>query len=84
MVPVDLRGFGGLSTTVGCTDASQPVQPVTQFIHGGEHQMMLMRACYKFDPIFPSSGLGYQMAQNGDGAGMAKMVSTAAFVQEPQ
>ncbi len=83
MAPIDLRNFTGLDTTVGCTDAAQPVQPVTQFINGGQHEMMLMRACYKFDPIFPTSGLGYEMAENGDGAGMAKMVSMTAFVQEP-
>ncbi|MEP4197673.1 MAG: TadE/TadG family type IV pilus assembly protein [Aliishimia sp.] len=84
MTPVDLRNFAGLNTTIDCTDASQPVAPVSSFIPGGEHEMMLLRACYKFHPVFATSGLGYQMSQNGDGAGMAKMISMAAFVQEPQ
>lgn len=83
MVPVDLRNFAGLNRTVDCTDASQPIAPLRAFINGGQHEMMLLRACYKFKPVFATSGLGYQMSQGADGAGMAKMVSMAAFVQEP-
>lgn len=83
MNPVDLRNFTGFANGADCTDASQPVQPNRSFKHGGQHEMMLMRACYKFKPVFASSGLGYDMATNGDGAGMAKMVSVTAFVQEP-
>lgn len=83
MRPVDLRAFQTLNWDADCTDASQPVQPVRTFVPGGQHEMMLLRACYKFTPIFSTSGLGYDMATNGDGAGMAKMLSISAFVQEP-
>lgn len=83
MRPVDLRAFQTLSWDADCTDASQPIQPVRNFVNGGQHEMMLMRACYKFEPVFATSGLGYEMAKNGDGAGMAKMLSISAFVQEP-
>ncbi len=83
MNPIDLRNFAGFNGTADCTDASQPVKPNRSFVHGGQHQIMLIRACYKFRPVFASSGLGYEFAQNGDDAGMAKMVSVSAFVQEP-
>lgn len=84
MVTVDLRNFAGLDTTVDCTDTSQPFLPVRNFVNGAQHQMMLMRACYKFEPIFATTGLGYAMSQKADGGGMVKMTSMAAFVQEPQ
>ena len=41
-----------------------------------------MRACYMFDPVFRLNGLGEGFTK--DGAGHAKMVSVAAFVQEPR
>lgn len=83
MRPVDLRAFAALDSDADCTDASQPIQPVRTFIQGGQHEMMLLRACYKFRPVFPTSGLGHDLAREGDGAGMAKMLSISAFVQEP-
>lgn len=83
MVPVDLRSFTGLPADADCTDASEDVAPNRAFTHGGQHEMMLMRACYKFRPVFATSGLGYHFAENGDGAGMAKMLAVSAFVQEP-
>lgn len=83
MAPVGVRTFTGFAGTADCTDASQPVQPNRTFVHGGQNQLMLLRACYKFDPIFSTSGLGFEFATKGDDAGMARMVSVTAFVQEP-
>lgn len=83
MSPVDVRTFNGFVGAADCTDASQPVQPNRTFVHGGQNQLMLLRACYKFDPVFASSGLGFEFATNGDDAGMARMVAVTAFVQEP-
>lgn len=83
MNPIDLRAFNGFGGSADCTDASQALKPNRSFVHGAQHQMMLIRACYKFRPVFATSGLGYEFAENGDGAGMAKMVAVSAFVQEP-
>lgn len=83
MTPVDIRNFAGFAESADCTDASQPVQPNRTFQQGIQNQMMLLRACYKFDPVFATSGLGFEFATKGDDAGMAKMVSVTAFVQEP-
>lgn len=81
MVTVNPRQFGQFDQSADCVDTSEPVQPVRGFTLGMENQMMMLRACVKFDPIYPTSGLGYAFEK--DGSGKAKMVSSAAFVQEP-
>lgn len=81
MTPINPRAFNGFAGSADCVDTSQPITPLRQFVHGGEHQLMLMRACYMFKPVFKSTGLGYQLTK--DGSGRAKMVSMSAFVQEP-
>lgn len=81
MNPIDIRSFDGAEGPSDCVDVSQPLTPLQSFVHGGEHEMMLIRACYQFKPVFPSSGLGYALAK--DGSGRSKMVSFSAFVQEP-
>lgn len=83
MVSVDIRTFTGFQGATTCTDAAQPVQPSTQFKNGVSNQTMLLIACYKFDPVFRTSGLGLEFSQSGDSSGMSKMVSVSAFVQEP-
>jgi len=81
MNPVDPRQFSGLAQGADCIDVSQPVTPLRTFIHGGDHQLMLMRVCYMFKPVFPTTGLGYHYTK--DGSGRVRMVSMSAFVQEP-
>ena len=81
MTPINARSFSGFAGSAECADVSQPVTPSTTFVHGSEHQLMLMRACYMFEPVFPTTGLGYSFTK--DGSGRVKMVSLSAFVQEP-
>jgi hypothetical protein len=81
MVTVNPRQFVQFDQSADCVDTSEPVEPVRGFTLGLENQMMMLRACVKFDPIYPTSGLGYAFEK--DGSGQAKMVSSAAFVQEP-
>lgn len=82
MVPVDIRTFSGFANKADCVDVSQPITPLRQFVHGSEHEMMLLRACYMFEPVFVTTGLGRSFTK--DGAGRVAMVSYSAFVQEPQ
>lgn len=81
MNPVNPRTFTGFGGAADCADVSKPVTPSRSFVHGAEHQLMLLRACYVFEPIFPSTGLGFALAK--DGTGRAQMVSLSGFVQEP-
>ncbi|MGC1504362.1 MAG: TadE/TadG family type IV pilus assembly protein [Sulfitobacter sp.] len=81
MITVDPRQFARFDQQADCVDTSQPVQPVRGFTLGKSNQMMMLRACIRFDPVYPTSGLGHAFEK--DGSGKARMVSTAAFVQEP-
>ncbi|WP_322866546.1 TadE family protein [Aquicoccus sp. G2-2] len=82
MVLVDPRNYTSPPANADCVDHSEDPKPVRNFIHGGSNQMMMLRACYVFSPIFPTAGLGQQL--NKDGAGNAAMTATSAFVQEPR
>jgi hypothetical protein len=44
--------------------------------------MMLIRACAKFDPLFPTSGLGFQLPRDNTGA--YALIAATAFVNEPE
>lgn len=83
MVQVDPRNWSGISSAATCTDASKDVQPKTTFKNDAkENELMILRACVKVDPVFPTTGLGKSLTK--DGAGQYALVSTTAFVQEPR
>ncbi len=81
MVPMNPRTFAGLPAGADCVDTSQPVTPVRGWALGKQHDLMLLRACYKFSPIFPTTGLGASYRKDGDGK--VAMTTISAFVQEP-
>ncbi|MEM8654932.1 MAG: TadE/TadG family type IV pilus assembly protein [Pseudomonadota bacterium] len=81
MMPVSMRNFSGFPNAPECFDISMEVTPSTSFVHGAEHQLMMLRACYTFEPVFPMTGLG--SAFEKDGAGRVNMVAMSGFVQEP-
>ncbi len=82
MIQVDPRNWTAISPTPDCTDQSEDVAPVRNFAPGRENELMIMRACAKFDPVFPTTGLGKNVQK--DGAGQFALVSVSAFVQEPK
>ncbi|WP_322866549.1 TadE/TadG family type IV pilus assembly protein [Aquicoccus sp. G2-2] len=81
MIPVDLRNSVSIDPTPDCVDSSKDVTPVRHFVNGQENELMILRACYKFSPVFPTAGLGKQLEK--DGAGQVAMIAMSAFVQEP-
>lgn len=81
MTPINPRSFTGFDAEPDCIDMSEPVTPVRGLKLGKEHDIMILRACVKFRPVFPTTGLGYTM--DTDGSGRARMTALAAFVQEP-
>ena len=81
MVQIDPRNWSAPDPTPDCTDQSEDAKPVRNFVNGQENELMLIRACYKFRPVFPMTGLGKSLTT--DGAGHAAMVASSAFVQEP-
>jgi len=85
MKPLNPRNFAAFDQIADCVDTSAAVDPVRGFELGQEHELMILRACYRFKPVFPTSGLGFAFDQNDpSGSGKkAKMISINAFVQEP-
>lgn len=84
MIQVDPRVFASLAGDADCIDNSLPIssnEQLRNYQSGTEHDLMLVRACIKFDPVFPLNGLGFDMAK--DGSGQASMLAFSAFVQEP-
>ena len=81
MITVDPRNFKKLSSDVDCIDQSKPVTPERGFVLGEQHDLMILRACLKFDPMLPTSRLGFKFAT--DGSGQSAMYAISAFVQEP-
>lgn len=63
-----------------CTDLSEEVKPVRQFENGQANELMVLRACAKINPIFPSSTLGATLAND---EGQYALTAMSVFVQEP-
>ncbi len=85
MVTLDLRAWNGLPADVQCIDRSVPDRPLTTFTPGGNNQLVFLRACARFDPVMPSSGIGYAIANNGNSAagGSYALIATSSYVVEP-
>jgi len=81
MVPDDIRSYAGLNELPHCTDVPAPSRPVREFTPGQPNELMLMRACLKFEPIFPEAFLAQRLTT--DGEGNAVIVAVTSFVQEP-
>lgn len=82
MIRIEPNAFSPPPATPDCTDKSEEVSPVRAFRHGMDNELMILRACAKFKPIFPLSGIGYKLDK--DNAGETALTVTTAFVQEPR
>ena len=81
MVKVNPRSFATMNPDIDCIDKSLPVTQERGFSLGKQHDLMLLRACLKFDPLIASTGFGFNYIV--DGQGQAAMYAISAFVQEP-
>ena len=81
MIQVDPFNWSGLAAEADCIDHSEDVAPVRSFVNGQDNELMILRACVKIAPVFPTVGLGATIDK--DGAGNYSLLATAAFVQEP-
>ncbi|EPX85573.1 TadE/TadG family type IV pilus assembly protein [Salipiger mucosus] len=82
MMQVDPRAFVGLPADADCANIEEDPRPVRHFQPGLDNDLMLIRACLKFQPMFPTTGFGGQLHK--DAEGYAQLVATSAFVQEPR
>jgi Flp pilus assembly protein TadG len=81
MRPVSTETFAGLNAPRVCIDRAEEVQPVTTFTPGQINQLMVVRACARFDPLFPQTPYGLNLP--GDGNGGYALTATSIFVNEP-
>jgi len=82
MVQVDPFNWTSIDPEPDCVNRIEDVQPVRNFISGQSNELMLIRACMKFKPVFPTWGLGEDLFKDDDGR--ISLIATSAFVQEPR
>ncbi|MGH1423430.1 MAG: TadE/TadG family type IV pilus assembly protein [Pseudooceanicola sp.] len=70
-----------LSNSPDCVDRSEEIKPVVAFVSGKRNELMVIRACFVFSPVFPNVGFGHNAQK--DGAGDIRLFATTAFVNEP-
>lgn len=81
MVRVDPRAGVSVTRVPDCVDRAQPLAPVRAYNTGNDNELMLLRVCALFDPIFPLTGLGFQIPKQSGGA--YALVSMSSYVSEP-
>ncbi|WP_372885656.1 TadE/TadG family type IV pilus assembly protein [Shimia sp.] len=82
MYLVDPRAWAGIPAKATCTNRAEEVDPVVSFSHGMDNELMILRACAKFTPMFTDLGISALLQR--DGAGDSAIVAKSAFVQEPR
>lgn len=82
MVRRDIRNWQDMPSEVSCSDRSLEVQPMANLSFGTDNELMILRACAKYQPIFPSTWFTSELAL--DEAGDAHLIAMTAFVQEPR
>ncbi|MBY6068228.1 pilus assembly protein [Leisingera aquaemixtae] len=82
MLRLDPFAWTPIDPTPDCIDNAEDVQPVRTFVNGQSNELMFIRACMKFEPIFPTWGLGKDLSKDGDGR--VNLIASSAFVQEPR
>ena len=71
-----------LGVEPSCTDRSdEEANSDIVFQNGQSNELMVLRACAKIEPMFPTTGLGKALANNSEG--QYALTSTTVFVQEP-
>ncbi|MGB3313785.1 MAG: TadE family protein [Albidovulum sp.] len=82
--PVSTVTWEPLTSGPTCVNRAEDVEgeDLPEFTPGEGDEIMLIRACSKFDPIFPTTGLGLHLPKDNTGA--YALISTTAFVNEPE
>lgn len=87
MVVRDPRNWQRLPLETKCIDRSLEVQPSHEFTQGKNNELVFLKACARFNPILPTTGLGKAIV-DGQGStdaagGSYALVAVSAFVAEP-
>jgi len=79
--PVDTTTWALPDSTPTCVDRAAEIQPVTEVHPGTAEEIMLVRVCVVADALFPTTGIGLDLAIDGQG-GYGIFIESA-FVNEP-
>lgn len=77
----DLRDRITMTNDAECTNRAEEVNEQADFDNGDENELMVLRACVKFAPVFPTTGIASSIKR--DSAGDYSLISIGAYVQEP-
>lgn len=83
MTRIDTSTYAIPSTNAPCIERTETAQAFdidNLLTQGAPNELMLVRACYVIDPVFPGVGLGLEIVEN---RGEIQLVAASAFVQEP-
>jgi Flp pilus assembly protein TadG len=86
MIQLNPRAWTDPSATVACIDRGAAVQPPVAFTNTANNRLLFLRACARFDPVMPTSGIGKAIVDNNTSSaagGSYALVATSAFVVEP-
>lgn len=84
MIQLDPFAWVPVNEQPDCISKPEEILPVRGFSNDGEsNDLMLIRACMRFKPIFSDWGFGENLS-TADPEGLVSLVATSAFVQEPR
>ncbi len=82
MVRSDMRNLVSLGGEIMCTDREEEGQATYRGLEPGQqNDLMFLRACIKYDPLFPTWHLARSL--QSDNNGQLAIITMSAFVMEP-
>ncbi len=78
----DMRAWTDMNALPACVDQVVSIGPMDEYSFGQDNETVILRACAKFNPLFPGTKFAAGMAKDANGDSM--LVSQSAFVQEPR
>lgn len=85
MYLIEPRNWYDISSSAACSNRAEDVDDPENYQHienGLDNELMILRACAKFNPMFTNIGISSFL--NRDAAGDSAIVAMSAFVQEPR
>lgn len=82
MSPIDEVTWDLPAQGTPCYNRQDDIEPATEFTHGVDNEIMLIRACVIVDPIMPWYGMG--KAIDDLSGGDFYLTAASAFVNEPK
>lgn len=79
---LEAPGMSLPTQAASCVNRESETQPAVNLNPGAEHDLMLVRVCLLYDPMFPSTGWGLALTPE-EGSGAFQISAASAYVNEP-